>query len=253
MEGMAITAAEAFPPLSRLAIVMATPSTSASAPPRRSARLAKDTEKRNAQLLHNLAVQQAASRATAIAAARKLPATTTTSSSSSSSSARKANASSSTRKTKISQSKSKATKTKATKSVDDEQQTEQLEDEDDAPTTKLSALQRAALETLSVNELRERLKDNDQIATGNRAQLCERIREAITRGAMPRCPKCQGGRIRRAETDASGKIIPRKGSTKHSMRYECPGSFDDDRFVRCSFAANTITRVPWVVASDGVI
>jgi len=98
----------------------------------------------------------------------------------------------------------------------------------------LSEQQRTELDALSVPELKERLRANDQLLKGNRNDLAERIADCILNGGMPRCPKCFGGKLK----------IGSGGS------YFCPGSYDDDQFVHCNFVSKDVVRAKWKPA-DG--
>jgi len=89
---------------------------------------------------------------------------------------------------------------------------------------------RDALTAMTIPDLKQRLQANDQIVGGTKGDLIERIADCITNGALPRCPKCFGGRIKK------------KGSG-----YFCPGSYDDDKFVSCSWTGTDsgISRPAW--------
>ncbi len=68
-----------------------------------------------------------------------------------------------------------------------------------------------------VEELKDRLKANDQVVSGTKGDLQKRIAECFINGCLPRCPKCNGGRLK----------LDKKN------HYFCPGSYDDDDFVAC--------------------
>jgi len=82
--------------------------------------------------------------------------------------------------------------------------------------------------SLTVPRLKEMLKANDQPVTGTKSELLARCAEGAALGALPRCPKCQGGRIR----FKAGAFI-------------CPGFMDDDLFRECDYFNACIARLPW--------
>jgi len=92
----------------------------------------------------------------------------------------------------------------------------------------LSDEQEQALSSMKADDLKQRLRDNDQVITGPKQELLDRIRDCVANGCLPRCPKCFGGRLK-----------------KRGKGYYCPGSYDDDTFVRCSYTSNDCERVPW--------
>lgn len=92
----------------------------------------------------------------------------------------------------------------------------------------LSDEQEQALGSMKIDDLKQRLRDNDQVMTGTKQELLDRIRNCVANGCLPRCPKCFGGRLK-----------------KGSKGYYCPGSYDDDKFLRCSYKSNDCERVPW--------
>jgi len=96
---------------------------------------------------------------------------------------------------------------------------------------KLKKEQHDALMALSVPELKARLTANDQVSTGSKPELQLRIADCVVNGGFPRCPKCFGGKIKQSGEDA----------------FYCPGSYEDDHFVRCNWTGvgSDIQRVPW--------
>jgi len=104
------------------------------------------------------------------------------------------------------------------------------------PIALLSEIQRNELEALSVPDLKERLKLNEQILSGNKKELIDRIAECAVNGGLPKCPKCGGGRLK---TNKSG--------------YTCPGYYDDDEFKTCDYTAKSVTRTPWKMATGNTI
>jgi len=95
----------------------------------------------------------------------------------------------------------------------------------------LKKAQHDALLALSVPDLKKRLTANDQVSSGSKSELQLRIADCIVNGSFPRCPKCFGGKIKQSGDD----------------EFFCPGSYEDDHFVRCSWtgAGSDIKRVPW--------
>ncbi|XP_078595517.1 uncharacterized protein LOC144872818 [Branchiostoma floridae x Branchiostoma japonicum] len=94
------------------------------------------------------------------------------------------------------------------------------------------------------------LKLNDQAAGGNDKEITLRLADGILRGGLPRCPKCFGGRLRYGRP--KWEIRPYKGKAKRDSplkgreRFHCPGYFDDDHYVNCTFEAlDGIDRLPW--------
>jgi hypothetical protein len=83
-----------------------------------------------------------------------------------------------------------------------------------------------------VDELKEMLRKNDQIIGGNKTELINRIADAKVLGAIPRCPRCSGGRP---------KFDP-KTST-----YKCPGFQDDDKWRFCNkkYTFEELPREKW--------
>ena len=78
-----------------------------------------------------------------------------------------------------------------------------------------------SLKAMKVPELKERLRANDQIVTGTKSQLIDRVADGITNGALPRCPRCGLGRMR----------VSKWGG------FYCPGGYDDDEYVDCKYKA----------------
>mmetsp|Transcript_10259 Transcript_10259/g.14072 ORF Transcript_10259/g.14072 Transcript_10259/m.14072 type:complete len:238 (-) Transcript_10259:332-1045(-) len=102
--------------------------------------------------------------------------------------------------------------------------------------SKLDENVRDELEGYNVDELKERLRDNDQVSTGTKGELQERIAECIVDGCFPRCPKCGLGKVKK---DAKG--------------YFCPGGYDDDKYKRCSWKSKNVDRPQWKVAKGNLV
>jgi len=80
----------------------------------------------------------------------------------------------------------------------------------------------------SVATLKDLLKMNDQSAGKNKQELLEKVADGMLFGALPRCPKCAGGRLR-----VLGNM------------YTCPGFMEDDTFQDCDYVSMDIKRIPW--------
>lgn len=74
------------------------------------------------------------------------------------------------------------------------------------------------------------------VVTGTRKDLLCRIADGFINGVPKRCPECNGGRLKHV-----GDF------------YICPGFYDDDHFVRCSFSAQDVEKNDWVVDGSGSI
>jgi len=96
--------------------------------------------------------------------------------------------------------------------------------------SKLKDDVRDELNGMNVPDLKKRLQANDQLVGGSKGELVERIADCIVNGYLPRCPKCFGGKIKKSGTG-----------------YFCPGSYDDDKFVSCSWKGKEgdISRPAW--------
>jgi len=71
---------------------------------------------------------------------------------------------------------------------------------------------------------------NDCVCVGTKQELRLRVAWMMKNGVPERCPECHGGRLKRT---AEGT-------------YFCPGSFDDDQYIRCSYTTDNPTVKPWV-------
>ena len=91
---------------------------------------------------------------------------------------------------------------------------------------------------LSVNDLKELLRLNSQLRSGDKATLLERCVDAHLYGCLPRCTLCGGGTLKVAYSQRYGH----KGQGKFS----CPGFYDDDEYKKCSFTATDgVERPAW--------
>jgi len=91
---------------------------------------------------------------------------------------------------------------------------------------------------MNIPDLKKRLQANDQVVGGTKGEVQERIADCIANGCLPRCPKCFGGKIKK---DKSG--------------YYCPGSYDDDKFVSCSWKGKDtdISRPVWKIEAGKLV
>jgi len=94
---------------------------------------------------------------------------------------------------------------------------------------KLKAM-RMQMSAYSIAELKKLLKENDLSSSGTKQELIERCSDGASFGALPRCPKCSGGRLR---------VI--------AGHYVCPGFMEDDEFINCDYVTSTIKRVQWKI------
>jgi hypothetical protein len=108
-----------------------------------------------------------------------------------------------------------------------------------AAPTPVASRAAQALVGKTVVRLKELLRANDQITTGSRAELVERILDRVAHGNLPRCPTCGLGRLR--ESGRGG--------------YYCPGGYDDDEYVECNFVAepSAVARTAWQYGTPGVV
>eukprot|EP00320_Phaeocystis_rex_P003288 CAMPEP_0119059550 /NCGR_PEP_ID=MMETSP1178-20130426/3682_1 /TAXON_ID=33656 /ORGANISM="unid sp, Strain CCMP2000" /LENGTH=264 /DNA_ID=CAMNT_0007040591 /DNA_START=210 /DNA_END=1004 /DNA_ORIENTATION=- len=91
---------------------------------------------------------------------------------------------------------------------------------------------------LPVEQLKACLRANEQLLSGNKADLVERCVDRKLYGNLPRCGKCGLGRLRVSYSALLG----------HGGQgtFTCPGGYDDDEYVRCSFRAQSVARPPWI-------
>ena len=103
--------------------------------------------------------------------------------------------------------------------------------------SQLSKAQRDALESMNVADLKRVLKANDCISTGTKDELRARVAWFVKNGVPERCPACFGGHLK---LDVYGG-------------YFCPGSYDDDHLVPCSYTTNSPKTRPWVTEANSAI
>ena len=152
---------------------------------------------------------------------------------------------------------------------------------------------------LPVEQLKGCLRANQQLLSGNKADLVERCVDRKLYGNLPRCPQCGIGRLKvsyasllghggqgaftcpamsktgwhilrpagspeaplSAKSSAAGAsaslgqsaacsalgrpYIYISGVLFGAFRHRCPGGYDDDEYVRCSYRAQSAVRLPW--------
>ena len=91
---------------------------------------------------------------------------------------------------------------------------------------------------LPIEQLKGCLRANQQLLSGNKADLVERCVDRKLYGNLPRCPQCGLGRLKVVYASLLG----------HGGQgaFTCPGGYDDDEYVRCSYRAQSAERPPWV-------
>ena len=96
----------------------------------------------------------------------------------------------------------------------------------------------AHLAKKTIADLKAMLRKNDQLVTGTRPELVERVVDRVTHGNLPRCPQCFLGRLR----------LNRDGSMT------CPGGYDDDEYKECGFTApaGAVERPAWQFETAGL-
>jgi len=92
---------------------------------------------------------------------------------------------------------------------------------------------------LSVEALKGCLRANEQLLKGNKGELVARCVDRKSYGALPRCPQCSIGRLQ--------VTYPRELGHGGQGIFTCPGGYDDDHYVRCSFRSMSVDRPPWKV------
>jgi len=98
--------------------------------------------------------------------------------------------------------------------------------------------------TLSIDALKQCLRANDQLLSGNKADLVERCVDRKVYGNLPRCPQCGIGRLKCSYS--------RKYGHSGNGLFTCPGGYDDDEYKRCSYRSATAVRPAWVVTEHEV-
>lgn len=92
------------------------------------------------------------------------------------------------------------------------------EDKDDPDSAEALT---ATYSLLSVAELKMVLEHNSQIKSGRKAELVERVVEAVRYGCFPRCPRCHAAVLK---ADGDGGDL------------KCPGHYDaEDGYQHCGF------------------
>eukprot|EP00054_Salpingoeca_dolichothecata_P038902 m.14747 g.14747 ORF g.14747 m.14747 type:complete len:229 (-) comp9318_c0_seq1:100-786(-) len=88
-----------------------------------------------------------------------------------------------------------------------------------------------------VPELKDLLRKNDMKVTGNKHELLDRCADGKQFGALPRCPKCSGGKLR-------VKYAQKHGHGGQGQ-FSCPGYMDDEDFVFCHYKGESCVRPAW--------
>ena len=89
---------------------------------------------------------------------------------------------------------------------------------------------------MSIEQLKSRLRANDQLVSGTKGDLVKRIKDCVANGGLPRCPQCNGGRMK-----ASGG------------GFQCAGFYDDDHFHFCRFFTTSAVRPAWQTAPGELV
>jgi hypothetical protein len=86
---------------------------------------------------------------------------------------------------------------------------------------------------MTVGTLKDWLKVNNQLVSGNKPELVERCVDGEVNGRIPKCPRCLLGRL--------------KFNTSTAM-YECAGYHDEDsqRFIACKNKMEQVSRDTWL-------
>ncbi|KAJ4462925.1 putative poly polymerase and DNA-ligase zn-finger region family protein [Paratrimastix pyriformis] len=107
------------------------------------------------------------------------------------------------------------------KDEEEEEETEEEEEVDEALETKKKEINKR-----TAQQLKELCRDHEMIQTGTKAELVERVADAMVHGVINRCTQCGGW-------------------DKKKKMFVCKGYHDDEHFVRCSFKSETVERTPW--------
>ena len=95
---------------------------------------------------------------------------------------------------------------------------------------------------MSIADLKICLRENGALMSGNKGELVERCVDRKMFGNLPRCPQCGIGRLKVVYARALGH--------QGQGTFTCPGGYDDDAYVRCSFRAQSVVRTPWIVTAS---
>jgi len=97
----------------------------------------------------------------------------------------------------------------------------------------------ATFSVLPIPALKDCLRANKQLLGGNKGELVERCVDRKLYGNLPRCKQCGIGLLRVAYKTPIG----------HGGQgdFSCPGGYDDDAYVRCSYRSTHEVRQAWVV------
>lgn len=91
---------------------------------------------------------------------------------------------------------------------------------------------KVALTKLSVAQLKNLLRLNNQLIGGNKPDLVDRVAYGQVHGALPKCQKCYGGSLH---------------WDKARVQFFCKGFMDDDTFKYCSkrWEPEEVEHLPW--------
>ena len=93
---------------------------------------------------------------------------------------------------------------------------------------------------MAIADLKNCLRANAQILSGNKDELVGRCVDRKVYGNLPRCPECGIGKLK--------VTYPREFGHGGMGTFTCPGGYDDDAYVRCGFRASQVERPAWVVS-----
>lgn len=101
-----------------------------------------------------------------------------------------------------------------------------------------AALQRV-YSSMTMAQLKEILRINDQNVSGRKAELVGRCVDGELHGGLPLCPRCGKGRLHMAE----------------GVHYTCPGFWDQSAAAHKTrdFHAETVQRTPWARGVGGAL
>ena len=90
--------------------------------------------------------------------------------------------------------------------------------------------------------LKHCLRANGQLLSGNKLDLVERCVDRKLYGNLPRCSKCGIGRLKVTYLTGFGH--------KGQGVFTCPGGYDDDEYVRCSYRSSSEVRPAWIETEE---
>jgi len=102
-----------------------------------------------------------------------------------------------------------------------------------AQASRVGSVDTISFGSLKISALKDLLRHNDQLLSGKKAELVDRVVDRYEHGNLPRCPSCGIGRLK--PTGQSG------------TRFVCPGGYDDDKYTHCFFSTDAPERTPFVL------